>query len=232
MRRRATLLLLLAAFIGAAVAIRLVAGDWLEPRTLVALVKAYGASWWAMPALALAYLIGSTFFVPAVVFHVVAGASFGFAPAVAFNLAVANVVSNLQFWGGRLLGRERVKAWLVARGQVALVAELEDRGLWTMLVIRQLPLPFVGVNAAAGASPMPWWHFLVGSGLGLVPNGVVFTYFAAALVEGVEGARTEALVRALSAGAGIIALALVSRYLQTRRRRAAPLPAQRREGGA
>jgi len=215
-RRRLKIILLLAAFIGAAAVLRALGRQWLEPAAATALLRSLGDSAWAMPVLAFAYLIGSSFLLPAVLFHVVAGASFGFAKAFLFNMVAGNVISNLQFWGGRLAGRDRMRGWLTARGFPWLVEELETSGLWTMLVVRQLPLPFVVVNAAAGASPMPWWHFLVGSGLGLFPGNLIYTYFAAALAEGVEGAREAVLLRALSAGAGVVVLSLGARLLQRR----------------
>jgi uncharacterized membrane protein YdjX (TVP38/TMEM64 family) len=209
------------AFAGAAVAVRLLAGRWLEPRAAVELVVSLGESAWALPAFSLAYLGGTTLLVPAVVFHVASGAAWGFGKALAVNLTLGNLVSNLQFWGGRLAGQARVRAALERHQLGWLSRELEGSGLWTMLVVRQLPIPFVLVNAAAGASPMPWWHFLVGSGLGLVPGALIYTYFAASLTAQLEGAREAVLLRAVAAGAGVVVLSISARLLQryvTRRR--------------
>ena len=91
----------------------------------------------------------------------------------------------------------------------------------TAVMLRQVPLPFLLVNLAGGASPMRWRDWALGNALGLIPNCLIYTQLAAALADGVEGAREAAMYRVLAAAAGAIALGLVSRWLQ--RRFAAPV---------
>jgi uncharacterized membrane protein YdjX (TVP38/TMEM64 family) len=196
------------------VVIRVAFGAYLEPRTLVEALQRLGHSAWAMPVLGLAYVVGTTLLFPAIAFHVTAGAAFGFVPGVIFSFALSNGTSHLHFAVGRLLARDAVRGWMERRGLKWVVEELEVSGMFSMMVLRQLPLPFVGVNAGAGASPMPWWHFAVGNALGLIPSAIVYPYFAAELVEGVQGAGNQAFSHAALAGACIIALALGSRALQ------------------
>jgi uncharacterized membrane protein YdjX (TVP38/TMEM64 family) len=116
-------------------------------------------------------------------------------------------VSNLHFWIGRWLGQERVEAWLQRRGWSGAV--IRGSGISTLIAVRQLPLPFVAVNVAAGASPVTAWQFVIGSGIGgLVPT-VVYSYFATALIDGAEGTKTQTLLKALAAGACVLAIALL-----------------------
>ena len=66
---------------------------------------------------------------------------------------------------------------------------------------------------------MSWPQFVVGNAVGLLPSVTIYTSFAAALTEGVEGARAEAVLRAVIAAAAAIAVGLLSRWLARRRAR-------------
>ncbi|MCA2981038.1 MAG: hypothetical protein INH37_22430 [Myxococcaceae bacterium] len=78
-------------------------------------------------------------------------------------------------------------------------------------------------NLVCGASPITWPQFLVGHAVGVLPNVLISTWFAAAIAEGVEGAQQQALRDAVLAAAGVIGVALASRLAMglVRRRRAA-----------
>lgn len=193
-------------------------GARFEVASLLATLRELGGSGWAVWAFALAYLVGTSFLVPAVAFHVVAGAALGFERAVLINFALANLVSNLHFAVGRLAGTARVEPWLRARGFGRVADAFRDGGVIAMATARQLPLPFVGVNVAAGALPLRWRDFAFGSGLGLVPQVGVYTWFAAAIADGVDGAKGGAFWRALGAGLALVAVLLGSRWLAARRR--------------
>ena len=181
-------------------------GAQFEPKLLVERLRELGTHPGAMGAFVVLYLVGTTALVPAVGFAIVAAVVWGYGPGVALSLLALNLVSNLQFWAGRWVGQARVERWLVRRGWSG--ALLRESGVTTMIAVRQLPLPFVAVNVAAGVSPLKWWHFAVGSAIGGVPPTVVYTWFATALIEGVEGARSEALGKALLGGAAVLLLAV------------------------
>ena len=99
-----------------------------------------------------------------------------------------------------------------------------ENGLWSMVAVRQLPLPFVAVNVSAGASPVRWVHFALGSGLGALGPTIVYTYFATSLIDGVEGAKKEAVVKALLAGAAIVLIAVGPKVVVWWRKRQATSP--------
>ena len=63
---------------------------------------------------------------------------------------------------------------------------------------------------------MRWRDWAMGNALGLIPNCLIYTQLAAALADGVEGARETAMYRVLAAAAGVIALGLLTRFLQRR----------------
>ena len=181
-------------------------GDQLEPKQLVQTLRELGSEPGAVPLFIGLYALGSSALLPAVGFHIVAAVVWGYWPGFALSMVCFNLVSNAHFWVGRWIGQARVEAWLARRGWSG--AAIHESGVTTMIAVRQLPLPFVAVNVAAGASPLKGWQFVVGSGLGGLPPTLVYTYFATAMIEGVEGARTEALLRALGGGAMVLLLAL------------------------
>lgn len=158
----------------------------------------------------------STALVPAFLFYVVGGALWGFWPGWLIGWCAANVWSHTHFAVGRWFGRERVSQWFESPRLATLRSELETGGVTATLVVRQLPLPFVAVNAAAGASPMPWWRFTVGNALGLLPGALIYTWSSTGIVAGAAGARAEAGVRILIAAVGVAVLGAVSRALQRR----------------
>jgi phospholipase D1/2 len=55
---------------------------------------------------------------------------------------------------------------------------MRERGLLAMTAVRLVPLaPFGVVNIVAGAIRIRWWHFLLGSALGVLPGTLVATIF-------------------------------------------------------
>lgn len=211
MKRRLTLLALLGAFVAAAVVLRWGFGDRLEPRLLVQVLRELGGRGGAIPAYVLLFGVATAFFAPALSLVVVACVTWGFWPGVLIVWLTENLWANLGFLVGRLLGRERLQAALARRGVTRVLRELEHGGVLATIVVRQLPLPFVGVNVAAGATPMRWSRWALGNALGLVPGAVVVGQLAASLADGVEGAR-EAAGRQVAIGAAlVVGLALGTR---------------------
>lgn len=203
-------MLLVAVAVG--VALRAQWIDAFEPRALVNALKRAGSEAGAVPLFLLLYAVGTSLLLPAVGFGIVAAVVWGYLPGLAVSMVALNAVATGHFFVGRWLGRERVDAFLKRRGWDGVV--LRESGVATVIAVRQIPLPFVAVNLAAGASPLKWWHFAVGSAIGALPPGLVYTYFATALIDGVEGARTEAFVKALVGAAGMFTLVVAPKVLR------------------
>jgi uncharacterized membrane protein YdjX (TVP38/TMEM64 family) len=213
--RRVAFILLLGAFIVAAIALRRSGAEVFDPAALAARLAAVRESGWLVPAYFLAFGL-TTLLAPAFAFFVVAGVLWGAWPGVLIGWLGANGWSNLHFFAGRWLGGDRVQRFLEARKLDSIREELEGGGALATMIVRQLPLPFVGVNLAAGASPMKWSRWALGNALGLIPGSTVYGWSAASIVQGAEGARTEAIVRTLFAAAAVIGLGVVSRVVQRR----------------
>ncbi len=215
-RRWHTIALLAVAALIALVSARWALGDRFSMPALIALLHDLGGSVWAVPVFLALYLVASSLMLPSIALFAVAGATWGFAPAVLISWVAANLGANLQFAVARRLGQARVSAWLANRGLGRLTRELETAGTLTVIMIRQVPIPFGAVNLACGASPLRWRDFVVGNAIGVLSNCVVYTWFAASIANGAAGAEREALVTALGIGAVIIVLMLVLRVLGAR----------------
>lgn len=97
----------------------------------------------------------------------------GMAYAMAGMLAGAVVAWAVGRWSGpALIDR-------AAGGRLALLsAHLHRRGLWTVAVVRALPVaPFLVVNVAAGALGVRLRDYVLGSFLGLLPGTVGMSLF-------------------------------------------------------
>lgn len=220
MSRRTKIFLLIAFIIGGAALARTFLTDRFSVSGLLATMREAGSAAVAIPLFVLLFGLATTFFVPAVALMVTAGVTWGFWPGWVVVWAAANVWANVHFWVGRWLAADDLRPWLERKGAGWLVRELEQGGALTTIMVRQLPLPYPIVNLSAGASPMHWRQWVVGNALGLVPNCLIYTQLAAALADGVEGAREQAAMRVVTAAAGVISLSLLSRWLQRRFARA------------
>jgi uncharacterized membrane protein YdjX (TVP38/TMEM64 family) len=139
--------------LGVAVALRVAFHRELEPAAAAALLRSVQGRPFALPAFLLAYLLFTTAFVPGTLFHLLAGAVWGFGPGFVLNVLCANAVANLQFHAARRVGRDRVAAWLKRLGQGRFHALAAGTTVPSVMAIRLLPVPGMAVNLALGVSP-------------------------------------------------------------------------------
>lgn len=188
-----------------------------EVRALVGRLGEVRDAWWAVP-LFFASFGATSALVPAFAFFVSAGAVWGAGPGFVAGWLAANAWSHLHFIVGRRLGRGRVEAWLARPRLRRAGRAIEGGGALSILILRQLPLPFVGVNLAAGASPIRWSRWTMGNAAGLVPASLIYSWSAASILAGVEGAREDAAWRVAAAAGALILFGLVTRLVSARAR--------------
>lgn len=120
------------------------------------------------------YALATVLLLPVEVLSIAAGAVFGPVLGVGVVWAGAMLGAAGAFALGRLLSRPAVQALTGGRLE-RLDAYLRRRGLLAMLIVRLLPVfPFALANYAAAASSVRWRHFLVGTGLGILPGTTAY----------------------------------------------------------
>lgn len=216
MSARGKLLILIVLIAAGAVIGRTSLGAHFEAATVIATLRSLGNSAAAIPLYFLIFGLATSLFTPAVAMMITAGVTWGFWPGWVVVWGAANVWANVHFLIGRWVAGDELTRWLRQRGAGWLLRELDHGGALTTIMVRQLPIPFPLVNLAGGASPMRWRDWALGNALGLIPNCLIYTQLAAALADGVDGAKEAAAYRVIAAAVGVIALGLVSRWLQRR----------------
>ncbi len=204
---------------------RIFLAPYLEPSRLISWMREWGGSVAAIPLFLFGFGVATSLFSPAVVMMITAGVTWGFWPGWLWVWLAANLWSHVHFATGRWLAGEPVRLWLAKRDAQWLTRELDQGGVLTTIMVRQLPIPFPLVNVAAGASPMAWNKWAVGNAIGLLPNCLIYTQLASALADGASDARSTALGRVVLGGVAVISLSLVSRWLQKRFSVSAPVSA-------
>ncbi len=217
-RRAALLALAVAVVLGVRLGLR----DELQPKAALALLRSVQHQWWAIPAFALSYVTLTAAFAPVVLFHMISGAAYGFWPGLLLNLIVFNVAVSLQFLAARRVGRARAEALVARYGLVGRVRSSSTNGLRTVLSLRLLPLPSMITCLTAVLAGVRWRDFALGSFIGAMPSTVIYTYFAAALVEGVEGAERKAILQTGAAALCLAALIFAPRLWRRLRARREP----------
>ena len=138
-----------------------------------------GTGWWGPAAFIVAYGALTLAPVPKNVLSAVAGLVFGFAAGTAFVYAAAMLGSVAAFWLGRRLGREAVEKFTGTRVD-RVDRLLRRRGLAAMIGVRLVPvLPFTAINYAAGLTSIGWWHYVLGTAIGIIPGTLSFVALGA-----------------------------------------------------
>ncbi len=135
-------------------------------------IDSYG---WAAPLVfVLGYALITLAPVPKNVLSAAAGLMFGLVSGVLLVLVAALVGALVAFGLGRLLGRDAIERLIPTR-----VQQVDDligqRGLLAVVLVRLVPVvPFTAVNYTAGLTRIRWWHYTVGTGVGIVPGTVAY----------------------------------------------------------
>ena len=107
--------------------------------------------------------------VPQVVLIAAAVVAFGPWLGMAYSWVGSMVSAAVGFWLGRTTGGRLLRQ--AGEGVNRFIAMIGKNGFLGSLVIRLVPsAPFVVVNMAAGATPMRFAAFALGSGLGFIPK--------------------------------------------------------------
>lgn len=140
-------------------------------------VDAAGA--WGPAIYVLVYVALALVPYPKALLTVTGGALFGLPAGAALALLAALVGAIISFGLGRLLGRAAVDR-LIGGRLTRVDALLRDHGLAAVLVLRLAPVvPYIAINYAAGLSAVRLRHFVLGSGVGMVPGSLAYAALGA-----------------------------------------------------
>jgi uncharacterized membrane protein YdjX (TVP38/TMEM64 family) len=173
--------LLIAIIVGAFLAIRYTSlGEWTdEARIRAALVDIRGL-WWTPILLLVLYAViaptGMSMFP-----LTIAGAAFGPLAGAVLNTIGIVIGAATTFATGRALGRDFVVRLTGDRFRKA-ERILNRQGIWPLIQIRFMPVPYPVVNFAAALSDIPARRFMLASIVGLIPATLIHSYFIARLI--------------------------------------------------
>ncbi len=182
-------------------------------RQLIEVLGPFGAI-----AFVLLYIVLTILFVPGTIPSVAAGALFGPLWGTLLTLAGAILGAAAAFEIARALGRERVRARMGKRTEVA-DRWVHDQGLLGVIALRLIPaVPFNALNYAFGLSSVARRSYLVGTAVGIVPGTIAFVVLGSSLTD----PRSPGFIGSLAV---VIVLIAISTY---RSRRSAPPPTTER----
>lgn len=168
------------------------------------------------------YAVSAALALPGSALTLAGGAVFGLWPGVALNLAGATVGATVAFLLARGLGRDFVSRRLRGRA-AALDRKAERHGFRGILLLRLVPLvPFNALNYGAGLSAVRLRDYVLASAVGMLPGTFAYTYFADAILAGSAGARRDANLHVIVAGALLVLLSLLPLLRRRGSGRAAP----------
>ena len=177
-------------------------------------IESCGAWGPAAFVLGVAVLVGAG--VPRLVFCFLGGALFGFWGGLAASSAGTMMGYSVVFFAVRRLGlREVLLRHHPTWGKLA--AMLRRNSIPAVILFRQVPLPGIAINTVLALSPIRGREFLLGSLVGMIPEGVPLTLFGAGLA-GMTRERLETVVICLVGAVVLLAAGWIGWSLWTRRR--------------
>ncbi len=173
----------------------------------------FAGSPWGLPATILVFTAAS--FIGAPQFVLIAACVVAFGPWEGFLYSwIATVVSAaVNFWVGRLAGAKALERF--GGDTVNRVAGYVGKNaFYASFIIRNVPsAPFIVVNMAFGVSRAPFWAFLAGCTLGVLPKTALVAIFGKSFLAMSKGGdwKGGALIAAI--GVGWLLLMLAARHV-------------------
>lgn len=125
---------------------------------------------WAPLTFLVVHALVTTTPVPRTAFTLSAGLLFGPWVGLALCLVASTVSAAVAFAVVRRLGGRAVRSLGPGRARM-LEVRLSSRGLLTVTSTRLVPaIPFAPLNYTFGVTSVRWWHYFVGTAIGLVPG--------------------------------------------------------------
>jgi uncharacterized membrane protein YdjX (TVP38/TMEM64 family) len=182
----------------------------LNKDNLLAFLESIRGKWWGPLVFIGIYAASCGLAIPGSILTLAGGAIFGTWWGTLYNVLAANLGASLAFTIARFLGRDFLQRF-TQKGKWAQWDErFSKAGFQTIFRLRLIPIiPFNALNYGAGLSSIHFRDYCLASILGMLPGTFIYTYFADALLQGVQGANRQALTHLAMASALMIALSFV-----------------------
>jgi len=217
-RVRTIVVTLLAA--AAIVAVAETARQRADPQAVTAWFASLRNAWYALPLVVVAFALLGAMLVPVMLLITATGIAFGPWLGPLYAMAGSLVSGSVGFGLGRWIGRERVER-VFGRQVPKLNRALNRHGTLAVFVIRKIPLPFMLVNIAIGASAVRYRDFLFGTLLGMTAAVVALAGFSGTFVQLVSNPSAPVIAASLALLAVPLAIAWALNVVLVRRARRA-----------
>ena len=124
-------------------------------------------AWYALPGVAITFIVLGLLMVPVLLLIAVTGVVFGPWLGPIYAMAGCLASASIGFAIGRRVGRDRVER-LTGTRVAKMVNAMARHGILAAFLLRKVPLPFTLANIVAGATPLRYRDFVVGSALGMI----------------------------------------------------------------
>lgn len=183
-------------------------------RWAVVELQAIAGNWWAIPAFAAIYILGTMLLLPVGVLSIAAALAWGWKLGGTIELLTC-VVAAL---GPYYLAHGRGAPWIQRRLEkigAKPPSFTGPDGTFVLLLLRIVPvLPFVAMNYVAGLAKVRLRGYVLTTAIGIAPSVYVFAYFVDTMAAAATGAATQ--WRVLLACGAFALLAISGRVLAKR----------------
>ena len=146
----------------------------LTPESIRNLIISFG--WWGPVAYIFIYTIRPLLLFPAIILTLAGGLAFGPWWGTLYVLVGGLLGACLCFAIARLLGRVKMKKYLVKFPQIeALEGQMDKNGFRTMLIMRVVPIfPYDPVSYLAGLSNIRFSDYALATAIGMLPGAFAY----------------------------------------------------------
>lgn len=142
---------------------------------------------WSLPVAVAAFAALAFVGTPQIVLIAAAVVAFGPAMGSAYSWIGTMVSALVGFYLGRGAGGRALERYS-GEGVRRFMRLVGRNGFLASLIVRLVPsAPFIVVNMAAGVTPMRFWHFVAGTGIGIVPKIALTAFAGASIVQLMQG---------------------------------------------
>lgn len=178
-------------------------------------------SHWAFPAVAAVFTAASFAGAPQFLLIALAVAAFGPVEGFIYSYLGTLISASVNFFVAWRLGA----GWF-ASSRGATLASLSEfvgrNGFFSAMIVRIVPsAPFVVVNMGMGVAGVPYWSFLAGTAVGIIPKTAMIALFGK-MIERARAGDADAILYLVTLVLAWLGIALIARWFLNRRARPAP----------